>query len=140
MYIPRQFLMADDREMIAFIMNYNFATIVTAQDDFPVATHLPFVVEQHEKGLRLFTHFAKANGQWQQARENTLVIFSEPHAYVSPSLYEHGNNVPTWNYLSVHAYGQSRIITSQDEAIQVLEKQIAAYEKQAAEQAEKKRR
>jgi transcriptional regulator len=39
-----------------------------------------------------------------------LVIFSEPHAYISPTLYEKQQNVPTWNYVSVHAYGKVKLL------------------------------
>src|SRR5262249_50146373 len=34
-----------------------------------------------------------------------LVVFTGPNCYVSPSWYSEHPNVPTWNYLSVHAYG-----------------------------------
>jgi transcriptional regulator len=43
---------------------------------------------------------------------DALAVFLGPHAYVSPSWYpskrEHGKVVPTWNYLTVHAYGPLR--------------------------------
>ncbi|HVH80088.1 MAG TPA: FMN-binding negative transcriptional regulator, partial [Stellaceae bacterium] len=40
-----------------------------------------------------------------------LVVFSGPHAYISPSWYGAGPAVPTWNYASVHAYGAARAIS-----------------------------
>ena len=51
---------------------------------------------------------ARANGQWQTLRgdQEALVIFQGAHAYVSPSWYETHPSVPTWNYLTVHAYGR----------------------------------
>ena len=33
------------------------------------------------------------------------VVFSGPNAYVSPDWYASENQVPTWNYLAVHAAG-----------------------------------
>jgi transcriptional regulator len=59
---------------------------------------------------------AYANPHWRSfdgARE-ALVIFQGPHAYISPSWYEAGPAVPTWNYASVHAYGAARAIPDKD--------------------------
>jgi transcriptional regulator len=39
-----------------------------------------------------------------------LAIFTGPHAYVSPTWYEGGPAVPTWNYADVRAYGSVRTI------------------------------
>jgi transcriptional regulator len=57
-----------------------------------------------------------------------LVLFSEPHAYISPSNYEKLLNVPTWNYISVHAYGKAKILHEQEEKAVVLEQTISFYE------------
>jgi transcriptional regulator len=46
MYISRLNLMTDVAEAVAFMQQYSFATIITATDNLPVATHLPFVVTQ----------------------------------------------------------------------------------------------
>src|SRR5690606_29077508 len=46
--------------------------------------------------------------------EECLVVFQGPQLYISPSLYpskhETGKVVPTWNYVTVHAWGRPRII------------------------------
>ena len=57
-----------------------------------------------------------------------LVIFSEPHAYISPAAYESDRNVPTWNYVSVHAYGTGKLITDTNAVMDVLVATIASYE------------
>lgn len=31
---------------------------------------------------------------------------------ISPKNYDKELNIPTWNYISIHAYGQGRLITS----------------------------
>jgi len=77
----------------------------------------------------LSSHFAKANEQWKDIERNKiLVIFSEPHAYISPSNYEKELNVPTWNYISIHSYGKGRLITNTEKIIELLEKTIDNYE------------
>lgn len=56
------------------------------------------------------------------------MIFTEPHAYISPSNYEKIESVPTWDYISVHAYGNAKIITDADVKLKELEKVISFYE------------
>lgn len=57
-----------------------------------------------------------------------MVIFSKPHAYISPTNYDSLLNVPTWNYISVHAYGQGKIMTETAEVMKSLEDSIDNYE------------
>ncbi len=129
MYIPKLNTMTDTTEIVEFMRRFSFATIITSKDNFPIATHLPFLVTQQDKKITLTSHFAKANEHWKEIEQNrTLVIFSEPHAYISPSHYDHEMNVPTWNYLAVHAYGQGKLVTKHEEAIAVLESTIDQYE------------
>jgi transcriptional regulator len=110
---------------------YSFATIVTVKDNFPTATHLPFIIQEKNDHLVLTAHFARANDQWEQISDNQiLVIFSEPHAYISPRHYEKEENVPTWNYISVHAYGKGRIIDNNAESFAALEQMIITYEEE----------
>jgi transcriptional regulator len=56
-------------------------------------------------------HMARNNPQWQEFFDDeVMVVFSGPHAYVSPRWYEEQERVPTWNYAAVHAYGVPRLI------------------------------
>ena len=129
MFIPKDYIMADRAEALLFMKKYNFATIVTVKDNFQTGTHLPFVIEERNGKIMVLSHFAKANQQWHQIVLNkVLVIFSEPHAYISPSHYEKELNVPTWNYLSVHVCGQGKIITDTDKSFELLDKMINSYE------------
>ncbi|MES2108356.1 MAG: FMN-binding negative transcriptional regulator [Bacteroidota bacterium] len=116
-------------EAFAFMQRYSFATIITAKDDLPVATHLPFVVIKVDDKLVLRSHFAKANPQAEDVvTGKSLVIFTEPHAYISPKNYEKEQNVPTWNYLAVHAYGNCTILDSEEQKASLLTETIKYYE------------
>lgn len=130
MYTPLHFRFSERADIVAFMRRFNFAAIVSQVEGLPFATHLPFVVEESAPGqVRLLAHFAKANPQWKTLEEQTaLVIFSEPHAYISPSLYEKEQNVPTWNYVAVHAYGKAQLITEPENAFKLLEKQMQTFE------------
>lgn len=129
MYIPQINLETDREKIIAFMQRFSFAAIITAKQNLPVATHLPFLVTVKDDALILASHFARANEHWKDIETNkSLVIFSEPHAYISPKYYDKELNVPTWNYISVHAYGQGRLITETESVLQVLEATINNYE------------
>lgn len=129
MYIPHFNSFTDGQEIIAFMQRYSFATIVTSVDGLPVATHLPFLVRQEGEKLILRSHFAKANPQWKQVFDKTsLVIFTEPHAYISPSNYETETVVPTWNYIAVHAYGKATPLESVEQKADLLKHTIETFE------------
>ena len=60
---------------------------------------------------------ARNNGQWRApAIGEAMVIVRGPDAYISPGWYatkrEHGRVVPTWNYITAHAYGRRRRSTT----------------------------
>ncbi|WP_052597685.1 FMN-binding negative transcriptional regulator [Aureispira sp. CCB-QB1] len=130
MYIPPKFKLTDESQIRAYICQYPFATLITAVDNYPIATHLPFILEQEGSEWYLLSHMAKANPQWRQLKNtSTLVVFQEPHAYISPTYYEKEENVPTWNYIAVHVYGTVEMLLEPEQAIEVLEKSITTFEK-----------
>jgi transcriptional regulator len=129
MYVPKSNLMTADTEIVEFIKRFSFATIITASNNLPLATHLPFLIDIKEGQLLLTSHFAYANDHWKELTENkVLVIFNEPNAYISPTHYEKELNVPTWNYMAVHAYGEGKLITESAKVAEVLEQTIDFYE------------
>lgn len=130
MYIPPKFKLKDEAQIRAYIRQYPFATLITAAENYPIATHLPFIIEQEGEQWYLLSHLAKANPQWKGlATQQPLVVFQEPHAYISPTYYEKEENVPTWNYIAVHVYGKVEMLLETKQAVEVLEKTIAVFEK-----------
>lgn len=129
MYIPKHFRAENEEEIFSFMQQYSFATIVTAKNNLPIATHLPFTVSRKEGKITLGAHFARANQQWEDLDGGrVLVIFSEPHAYISPKHYDKEQSVPTWNYISVHAYGNAGLVSEPGAAMAMLEDMIDQYE------------
>ena len=112
MYVPKHNRMEDRAALLAYMRAYSFAALATAGAGGLTATHLPFVIEEEGGRITLLAHMAKANPQWRDfaAGADALVIFMQPHAYVSPRLYDSRQNVPTWNYVAVHAYGRPELI------------------------------
>ena len=129
MYIPSLNKFDDQQEVIRFMQRYSFATIVTVKDGIPTATHLPFIVTQKRDQIILKSHFAKANPQSNDIIDNrALVIFTEPHAYISPKHYEKAESVPTWNYLAVHAYGKCVLLDGEANKAALLKETIESFD------------
>ncbi|MDF2433066.1 MAG: transcriptional regulator [Mucilaginibacter sp.] len=129
MYIPSFNKFEDQQEAISFMQRYSFATIVSVKDGVPVATHLPFIINRTDDKIILKSHFAKANPQAVDAiNTNVLIIFTEPHAYISPKHYEKAENVPTWNYLAVHAYGKCVLLDGEENKAELLKATILNFE------------
>jgi transcriptional regulator len=112
MYVPRHNQVEDRAALLAYMRAYSFAALATSGPGGLTATHLPFVIEEEGGRVTLLAHMARANPQWRDfaAGADALVIFMQPHAYVSPRLYDSRENVPTWNYVAVHAYGRPELI------------------------------
>ncbi len=129
MYIPEFNRLTNRDEIVAFMKQFSFANIITVKNDLPVATPLPFLIEVRDEQIILCSHFAKANEHWKDIENNqNLIIFSEPHAYISPGNYTKELNVPTWNYITIHAYGKGKLITERSEIVKILEATIDNYE------------
>lgn len=135
MYIPPINQVTDLGEIVDFIQRFSFGTIIYVVNGRQVATHLPFISHLNNNKIVLRAHFAKANEQWKHLEaQESLVIFQEPHAYISPKYYEQEQNVPTWNYMTVHLYGQARLIETLEETKAILEESINFFEQEYKKQ------
>jgi transcriptional regulator len=111
-YLPPAFTETRRELLLAHIERHDFGTLVTHGEGGLIASQIPFLVDERDGGVLLQGHLARANpqvGDFDIERE-ALVMFAGPHAYISPSWYEGGPAVPTWNYATVHAYGPARRI------------------------------
>jgi transcriptional regulator len=135
-YIP-EFNRVEDRAVaLAFMQANPFAILISATDEGPFATHLPILAREVDGQLQLRGHVAKANPHWKSISEEqeSLAIFHGPHAYISPSLYEFRESVPTWNYAAVHVYGRGTVFTEKAQLNQFLQELIAQFDSSYAAQ------
>jgi len=129
MYSPPYNRLEDRRELLAFLRANNFAVMVTGTGGELHASHLPVLVEERGETLVLVMHMAKANPQWQQFfDEEVLVVFSGPHAYVSPRWYAQKERVPTWNYAAVHVYGRVKVVDGREAKYAAQEKLVLQHD------------
>src|SRR5260370_13366599 len=66
--------------------------------------------------------------------QESLVSFQGPHAYITPSLYEIRESVPTWNYAAVHVYGLGSAFTEEARLNQFLQELTAQFDSSYAAQ------
>jgi transcriptional regulator len=109
-----------------------FGTLITHADGDFAVSHLPFELDAQPapNGL-LLGHIARYNPQWRGIGEigvPALAIFQGPHAYVSPSWYpgkrEDPRQVPTWDYLAVHASGTLRVFHDEERLYELLRRLV----------------
>jgi len=116
MYSPPYNRVEDRAELLEFMRANSFALLMSATGGTPLASHLPVTLADGAGGIVIHSHMARNNPQWQEFFDDeVLVVFSGPHAYVSPRWYEARERVPTWNYAAVHAYG--RVTVTGDRAM-----------------------
>ena len=120
MYVPRHFEESRPEQLHALIAQHPLGILVTQGLSGLDANHLPFDLETREGSLGvLHTHVARANPVWRDiaSGDEVLVVFRAADAYISPNWYpskhEQHRQVPTWNYLVVHAHG--RVTVRDDE-------------------------
>ena len=121
MYLPPHFTETRPDELRRMIGHNPLGALVTNGPNGLDANHIPFELDQAagEHGV-LRGHVARANPLWKEVGDGAevLVIFRAMDAYISPNWYpskhEAHRQVPTYNYLVVHAHG--RITVRDDEA------------------------
>jgi transcriptional regulator len=115
MYSPPYNRIENRAELIEFMRAHNFPLVVTGTGGSLMGSHLPVLVREAGGEIILDMHMAKNNPQWKEFFDDeVMVVFTGPHAYISPRWYEETERVPTWNYTAVHAYGVPRVIEDRE--------------------------
>jgi transcriptional regulator len=116
MYVPPHFAELRVDQLHRLIAEHPLGALVTSGPDGLDANHIPFHLDASSgsQGL-LIAHVARANPVWKSVANGSeaMVIFRGPTAYLSPNWYpskhEFHRQVPTWNYIVVHAHGRITI-------------------------------
>lgn len=113
MYIPQHFEETSFENIKSLISAYPLTILVAETKDGLIANHIPLLMD----GDDLIGHIAKANDLHTliEDKSEILSIFRGEDDYISPNWYpskkDHGEHVPTWNYIVAHIYGQIRFYT-----------------------------
>ena len=118
----------DDRA-ISFARSRSFGQITAMGPDGLLASHVPILLSGDAKTLDL--HLVRSNPIVRALSESLTVLLAitGPDGYVSPDWYGADDQVPTWNYVSVHIRGTLEKL-NQDMIRDVLDRQSALFENQ----------
>jgi len=142
MHVPGPYRPPDSSWMLELLRGNPLALLTTngAADDegVPYATHLPVIPgpafpaapPADLAGVPLLGHLNRANPHWAALPATTaaLLVFTGPHAYVSPTVYRTTPAAPTWNFTAVHLYGTLQKIEEADETLDVVRATVRALE------------
>jgi len=110
MYTPSAFRETRLPQLHQAIEEIAFASLISTTSDGLQVSHVPMLLAPEEGAYgTLYGHVARANAHALCGGAPSLAIFLGPHAYISAGWYPgketHGREVPTWNYVAVHAHG-----------------------------------
>jgi transcriptional regulator len=108
-YPPKHHQDTDKAHLYDVIKTYPLATLISVENNEPLITHLPLLLE----GEKLIGHIDIYNPQAQLLKDNknVTILFSGPQCYISPSIYS-TTQLPTWNYIKLHLKGSVKAIES----------------------------
>lgn len=135
MYVPQHHQFTDPEALQALMQAHPLGAWVCLTPDGLHAHHIPFFLDRTQGPWgTLKAHVARANGVWRHLRDGapSVVMFQAAQAYVSPNWYPgkvaHGEVVPTWNYVAVHAHGTARVMDDPQWMLHMLDQLTQAQE------------
>jgi transcriptional regulator len=108
-YPPKHHQENNKDYLVDVIKTYPLATLISVEDNQPLITHLPLILD----GEKLIGHIDIYNPQAKLLKDNRdiTILFSGPQCYISPSIYS-TTQLPTWNYIKLHLKGIVKAIES----------------------------
>jgi transcriptional regulator len=133
MFVPCHYREPDESWIVDLVRNNPLATLISngAETNAPYATHVPIILDPLAadqspadlSAVTLWGHMNRTNPHWRALLSDTAValIFTGPHGYVSPTVYQINPAAPTWNFAAVHVRGVLRKIESDEPGEETLE-------------------
>ncbi len=140
MFVPDDYRAPDASWMADLLRNNPLALCVTNGDAAagPFATHLPVIRDPRTAagegddltGALLLGHMNLQNPHWRALRSGqpVLLVFTGPHAYVSPTVYGKSPAAPTWDFTAVHVHGTLERIDPGADTLDVVTSTVRAFE------------
>jgi transcriptional regulator len=141
MFVPDQYRAPAPEWALDVLRANPLATLVSAGSQDPLATHLPAIPDettlrdgQGETGLvgvTLLGHLNRANPHWTALQPGvpSLLIFSGPHGYVSPTYYRTDPAAPTWNFTAIHVHGAAVPVAGREATLAVVRETVRIFER-----------
>ena len=130
MYNLPHFKEPDPQVVLDFVKQHPFAMLIGVDAELkPVATQVPVFIDDRNGQLFLTGHIQRKTDHHKafEQNPNVLAVFTGAHTYVSASWYEDKQVASTWNYMSVHAKGVLRFLST-EELYEVLKRTTHHFE------------
>ena len=122
------FAMTDVAEIRRLVDRNPWATLFSATDDGPVASHYAVLLDDDRDDLTVVGHVGKPDDLIHGLGERELLIaFQGPHGYITPRWYGEQRAVPTWNFVTAHLSGVPEILSARENLV-VLDRLVARFE------------
>lgn len=135
MYVNPLHRLTDRETLFALMASHPLGAWVCHGRDGLIANHVPFLLDRSRGQFgTLIGHVSRANRVWRElgSAGPSVVMFQGPQAYITPGWYpskaEHGEVVPTWNYVVAHAHGVARVVEDRDWVFDMLKRLVTAHE------------
>jgi transcriptional regulator len=129
MYNLPDYKEADQQVLLEFMKAHSFAMLIGIYKNLPVATQIPFLVEEKDGKIFLQGHMMKNTDHHKAFEENksALIVFTGAHTYVSGSWYSNPQTASTWNYMSIHARGDLKF-EDEEKLLHILDRTTTHFE------------
>ncbi|ACU38333.1 FMN-binding negative transcriptional regulator [Actinosynnema pretiosum subsp. pretiosum] len=136
MHVPPMYRADDEDRARQVVHDYPLATLVSNGPRVPHATHLPVVAAPGAPqvgglaGSTLWGHLNRANAHWRALAGGVpaVLVFTGPHAYITPAIYRTTPAVPTWDFVSVHLHGRVEPIDGEAGTLEVVKRTAELFE------------
>lgn len=132
MYIAGHFAPSEKQQIIELVRSYPFVTAISKDSVGQLSiSHIPVVTETEGAEIKSIKgHLSLRNPHVKhlQADSQITLIFHGPHTYITPTWYQSGRDVPTWNYGVVHIHGKLELSSSFDDICTNLKELTNAFE------------
>jgi len=114
MHPNQSFRKETDEQNIAFARSRAFGILSVNSEPAPLLSHIPFILS--EDGSEVEMHLVRSNPIVRHIMEPQQAVLAVVggNAYISPDWYGVEDQVPTWNYVSVHIRGEIHLLDQQE--------------------------
>ena len=103
-----------------FVANFPLALIISQQHDQCLCSQIPVFFDESDNSL--FAHVDAQNSQFSGPSSFVAqLVFMGPNLYIPPEAYS-SRQLPTWNYLAVHASVTISVINDAIQNLDILRK------------------
>ena len=117
-------------EVLEFMKQNPFITLIGYDGSFPVATQIPVETITIGNSIKIIGHVMTKTDHCRtfNRNPNVLILYTAAHAYISASVYENPQSASTWNYKSVQAKGTIKLL-DEDATYQIIKDITDKFEK-----------